>query len=89
MKEKNRFSSLLKHLMTIANLKNYTLAKELQYDHNGGKQAHTYEVFRFIIQFRFLLAVPPPEVDGMQNMIDQKSSGTPSISASRSSNAIC
>ncbi|MBQ5867121.1 MAG: hypothetical protein IIW56_10645 [Oscillospiraceae bacterium] len=32
MKEKNRFSSLLKHLMTIANLKNYTLAKELQYD---------------------------------------------------------
>ena len=32
MKEKNRFSSLLKHLMTVANLKNYTLAKELQYD---------------------------------------------------------
>lgn len=32
MKEKNRFSSLLKHLMTIAKLKNYTLAKELQYD---------------------------------------------------------
>lgn len=32
MKEKNRFSSLLKHLMTIANMKNYTLAKELQYD---------------------------------------------------------
>ena len=32
MKEKNRFSSLLKNLMTVANLKNYTLAKELQYD---------------------------------------------------------
>ena len=32
MKEKNRFSSLLKHLLTVANLKNYTLAKELQYD---------------------------------------------------------
>lgn len=32
MKEKNRFSSLLKHLMGIAKLKNYTLAKELQYD---------------------------------------------------------
>ena len=32
MKERNRFSSLLKHLMTVAKLKNYTLAKELQYD---------------------------------------------------------
>ena len=32
MKDKNRFSSLLKHLMTVAKLKNYTLAKELQYD---------------------------------------------------------
>lgn len=32
MREKNRFSSLLKHLMSIAKLKNYTLAKELQYD---------------------------------------------------------
>ena len=32
MKEKNRFSNLLKHLMTVAKLKNYTLAKELQYD---------------------------------------------------------
>ena len=32
MKDKNRFSSLLKHLMSVAKLKNYTLAKELQYD---------------------------------------------------------
>lgn len=32
MREKNRFSGLLKHLMTVAKLKNYTLAKELQYD---------------------------------------------------------
>lgn len=32
MKEKNRFSGRLKHLMTVAKLKNYTLAKELQYD---------------------------------------------------------
>lgn len=32
MKEKNRFSGLLKHLMAVAKLKNYTLAKELQYD---------------------------------------------------------
>lgn len=32
MKEKNRFSTLLKHLMTVTKLKNYTLAKELQYD---------------------------------------------------------
>lgn len=32
MKDKNRFSHLLKHLMTVAKLKNYVLAKELQYD---------------------------------------------------------
>ncbi len=32
MKEKNRFSGLLKHLMGVAKLKNYTLARELQYD---------------------------------------------------------
>ena len=32
MKDKNRFSSLLKHLTSVAKLKNYTLAKELQYD---------------------------------------------------------
>lgn len=32
MKDKNRFSNLLKHLMAITKLKNYTLAKELQYD---------------------------------------------------------
>ena len=32
MKDKNRFSNLLKHLMAVANLKNYTLAKALQYD---------------------------------------------------------
>ena len=32
MKEKNRFSSLLKHLMTIADVKNYALAKDLQFD---------------------------------------------------------
>ena len=32
MKERNRFSGLLKHLMTVAKLKNATLAKQLQYD---------------------------------------------------------
>ena len=32
MKERNRFSGLLKHLMTVAKLKNSTLAKQLQYD---------------------------------------------------------
>lgn len=32
MKDKNRFSNLLKHLMAVTKLKNYTLAKELQYD---------------------------------------------------------
>ena len=31
-KDKNRFSNLLKHLMTITKLKNYALAKQLQYD---------------------------------------------------------
>ena len=32
MAEKNRFSKLLKHLMSVADVKNYTLAQELQYD---------------------------------------------------------
>lgn len=32
MKERNRFSMILEHLLTMANLKNYVLAKELQYD---------------------------------------------------------
>ena len=32
MKQKNRFSSLLERLMEVAELKNYTLANELQYD---------------------------------------------------------
>ena len=32
MKQKNRFSNLLEHLMAVAELKNSTLAKELQYD---------------------------------------------------------
>lgn len=32
MAEKNRFSSLLERLMSVAELKNYTLAQELQYD---------------------------------------------------------
>lgn len=32
MKEKNRFSGLLKHLMSVAKVKNYTMARELQYD---------------------------------------------------------
>ena len=32
MEEKNRFSSLLEQLMIIADVKNYTLASELQYD---------------------------------------------------------
>ncbi len=32
MRERNRFSNLLKQLMTTAQVKNYTLAKELQYD---------------------------------------------------------
>ena len=32
MKEKNRFSVLLEHLTSMANLKNYTIAKAVQYD---------------------------------------------------------
>lgn len=32
MDEKNRFSNLLRQLMTLVNLKNYTLARALQYD---------------------------------------------------------
>ncbi|MGN0323165.1 MAG: hypothetical protein ACI4DZ_08630 [Oliverpabstia sp.] len=32
MEEKNRFSKLLEYLMSVAELKNYTLAQQLQYD---------------------------------------------------------
>lgn len=32
MSDKNRFSRLLRHLMTVAKIKNYTLAKAVQYD---------------------------------------------------------
>lgn len=32
MTEKNRFSKLLKHLMSVAEVKNYTLSQQLQYD---------------------------------------------------------
>lgn len=32
MKQKNRFSNLLEHLMDVTDIKNYVLAKELQYD---------------------------------------------------------
>ena len=32
MPEKNRFSRLLKHLLTTAEIKNYTLAQQLSYD---------------------------------------------------------
>lgn len=32
MKQKNRFSNLLEHLMEVANVKNYVLANRLQYD---------------------------------------------------------
>ena len=32
VKDKNRFSNLLRHLMTVTKIKNYTLAKQVQYD---------------------------------------------------------
>ena len=32
MVEKNRFSRLLKQLMSVAEVKNYTLSQQLQYD---------------------------------------------------------
>ena len=32
MEDKNRFSILLEHLLEVAEVKNYTLAKRLQYD---------------------------------------------------------
>ena len=32
MDDKNRFSILLEHLLEVAEIKNYTLAKRLQYD---------------------------------------------------------
>lgn len=39
MEDKNRFSILLEHLLEVAEVKNYTLAKRLQYDVNGSAAA--------------------------------------------------
>lgn len=38
MDDKNRFSILLEHLLEVAEVKNYTLAKRLQYDVSYIKQ---------------------------------------------------
>ena len=35
MEDKNRFSILLEHLLEVAEVKNYTLAKRLQYQQMG------------------------------------------------------
>ena len=56
MKEKNRFSVLLEHLTSIANLKNYVLAKAVQYDESyiskwiSGKSLPTEKSHEIILQ---------------------------------------
>ncbi len=55
MKEKNRFSVLLEHLLSMSNLKNYALAKYLQYDESyiskwvSGKSLPTEKNYEKII----------------------------------------
>lgn len=56
MKEKNRFSLLLEHLMSMANLKNYVLAQTLKYDESyiskwvSGKMLPTEKNYDKILQ---------------------------------------
>lgn len=56
MKEKNRFSVLLEHLTSMANLKNYVLAKAVQYDESyiskwiSGKSLPTEKNHAIILQ---------------------------------------
>lgn len=56
MKEKNRFSVLLEHLTSMANLKNYVLAKAVQYDESyiskwiNGKSLPTEKNHEIILQ---------------------------------------
>lgn len=56
MKEKNRFSVLLEHLTSMANLKNYVLAKAVQYDESyiskwiSGKSLPTEKNHEIILQ---------------------------------------
>lgn len=56
MKEKNRFSVLLEHLTSMANLKNYVLAKAVQYDESyiskwiSGKSLPTEKKHEIILQ---------------------------------------
>lgn len=56
MKEKNRFSILLEHLTSMANLKNYVLAKSVQYDESyiskwiSGKLLPTEKNHEIILQ---------------------------------------
>jgi len=75
MKEKNRFSSLLKHLMTVANVKNYTLAKELQYDESyiskwvTGSLMPTEKTHEKILQDISRCVVHSLSEDGMQTML--------------------
>lgn len=61
MKDKNRFSILLEHLMTIAELKNSILAKAVQYDDSyiskwiSGKLLPTEKIMK--IHFRLSVTV--------------------------------
>lgn len=58
MKTKNRFSILLEHLMSVADLKNSVLAKAVQYDDSyisNGSVASCFPLKR-IMKLRFRLS---------------------------------
>lgn len=77
MKERNRFSSLLKHLMTVAKLKNYTLAKELQYDESyiskwvTGVSLPTEKNYEKVLQGISHCIVETSDEDGIQALMEE------------------
>ena len=77
MKEKNRFSGLLKHLMTVAKLKNSTLAKQLQYDESyiskwaTGSLLPTEKTSEKILRDIAHCVVASVDADGLQTLYSE------------------
>ncbi len=76
-KEKNRFSMLLKHLMTVANMKNMNLAKELQYDESyiskwvTGSLLPTEKTHEKVLQEISRCIVEALDDEGWQTMLNE------------------
>lgn len=77
MKERNRFSGLLKHLMTVAKLKNSTLAKQLQYDESyiskwaTGSLLPTEKTSEKILRDIAHCVVASVDADGLQTLYSE------------------